>query len=287
MTIQEFSNAFDTLLNSYASKALAGDQASKQGIVLDEYEKSCFLTLAQEQLVLSYYNGKNTTLESFEKTEEIRRYLSSLVKTVKYPIVFGYYNGVDTFYLKMTDSGYDVSTAVTGDTNGIYIEVRTGKRYKYSSDHYTEVIETDTHISSSSLDVTLPNDLWFITYESAKLSSPDNTCLDGREIEVIPVTQDTFFRTKDNPFKTIGSRRAFRLDIGGNKVELVSKYSLSQYIIRYVSKLSPIILIGLPDGLSVGGQSSAATCALHDALHRPILELAVRLALQSKGIQLQ
>ncbi len=72
MTTEEFSNEFDTLLNSHSRL---------ESIELDEYEKSVFLTKAQEEIVIGMYNGKNPFGDSFEKTEEIRRYLSDLTKT--------------------------------------------------------------------------------------------------------------------------------------------------------------------------------------------------------------
>ena len=81
MTNQEFSDEFDVLLNSFANSTNFGDQSSKQDIVLDEYEKSVFLTKAQEETVINLYNGKNVFGESFEKTEELRRYLSDIVET--------------------------------------------------------------------------------------------------------------------------------------------------------------------------------------------------------------
>jgi hypothetical protein len=81
---QELSNSFDTVLNSYASSIPYGEQASKREIVLDEYEKSLFLTRSQEDVVISLYNGKNSLGESFETTEELRRYLEVLVKTKTY-----------------------------------------------------------------------------------------------------------------------------------------------------------------------------------------------------------
>ena len=82
MTTEEFSNEFDTLLNSYAiSPDKYGMENSPLTIELDEYEKSVFLTKAQEDIIISLYNGKNPVGDSFEKTEEIRRYLSDLVKT--------------------------------------------------------------------------------------------------------------------------------------------------------------------------------------------------------------
>lgn len=79
MTNPEFSNSFDLLLNSYASQAQFGEGFSKQEAVLNEYEKSVFLTQAQEDVVVELYTGKNSTGESFEQTEELRRNLSSLV----------------------------------------------------------------------------------------------------------------------------------------------------------------------------------------------------------------
>jgi hypothetical protein len=48
---------------------------------LSEYEKSVFLTKAQEDLVIGFYSGKNANRISFEETEEARRYLDLLTKT--------------------------------------------------------------------------------------------------------------------------------------------------------------------------------------------------------------
>ena len=50
MTLENFSDGMSTLLNSHG----VGDQ-----IVLDEYEKSFFLTKAEQDIALSLYDGKN------------------------------------------------------------------------------------------------------------------------------------------------------------------------------------------------------------------------------------
>lgn len=84
MTVQEFSSGFDTLLNSYSTVQQFGEQTSGREVVLDEYEKSLFLTQAQLDIVISSYNGKNSTGESFESSEEFRRYLDALIKTKEY-----------------------------------------------------------------------------------------------------------------------------------------------------------------------------------------------------------
>lgn len=73
MNTQEFSNQFDTLISAYY-KGLS------DALTFDEYEKSVFLTEAQEEIVVELYSGKNSFGDSFEKTEEVRRFLSSLNK---------------------------------------------------------------------------------------------------------------------------------------------------------------------------------------------------------------
>ena len=80
MTTVEFSSGFDTLLNSFAHTAQFGDATSPIDIVCNEYEKSVFLTKAQEEIALGLYNGRNPLGESFEQTEELRRYLSKLIE---------------------------------------------------------------------------------------------------------------------------------------------------------------------------------------------------------------
>ena len=70
MTLQEFSVEFDILYNNISSNQAPG---------LTEYEKSVFLTQAQEAIVLDLYKG--TGGDSFESTEEVTRYLNTLVKT--------------------------------------------------------------------------------------------------------------------------------------------------------------------------------------------------------------
>lgn len=75
MTNKEFIIEFDILYNNIASNQAPG---------LNNYEKSVFLTQAQEELVINFYNGKNPYGDYFEGTEELRRYLEDLVKNKIY-----------------------------------------------------------------------------------------------------------------------------------------------------------------------------------------------------------
>lgn len=231
MTIEEFSNEFDTLLNSYATINQFGKVENPATIELDEYEKSVFLTKAQEEIVIDLYSGKNPLGDSFEKTEEVRRYLSDLIKTY----------------------------------------TTTDKKVGYVG------------LSKTSIFFELPKDLWFITYESAGLEDSRLGCMNGEEISVIPVTQDDYFRISKNPFRGANKRRALRLDIGNGIVEIVSEYNIDRYLVRYVARPEPIVLIDLPDNLSINEVSTKTECKLNPVIHRAILEKAVQLALISKA----
>ena len=70
MTLKEINSEFDILYNNISSGAAPN---------LNEYEKSLFLTKAQNELVRMYYSGKNSNYNSFESDEEVRRYLDTLI----------------------------------------------------------------------------------------------------------------------------------------------------------------------------------------------------------------
>lgn len=74
MTYSEFSDQFDVLYNNIMSNQAPG---------LDEYEKSVFLTKAQEELVLAYFNPKsNKVFEGFDGSERRQIDFSMLMRTV-------------------------------------------------------------------------------------------------------------------------------------------------------------------------------------------------------------
>jgi hypothetical protein len=77
MTTQQFSDEFDILINS---QALLKQYGFTQGLELDEYEKSVYLSNAQEELVRNIYEGVTLKGDSFEESEIKRRYLDKLIK---------------------------------------------------------------------------------------------------------------------------------------------------------------------------------------------------------------
>lgn len=228
MTTEEFSNEFDTLLGSYSVRQGFGEDSNP--LNFNEYEKSVFLTEAQESIIVSLYTGKNPVGDSFEKTEEMRKCLGSLVKT--------------------------------------YVPLPTEEEY--------------IGLSDESVFYKLPEGLWYITYESVTLEDDRLGCRNGTTATVIPVTQDDFYRTVQNPFKCPSDRKVLRLDIRPDVSEIVSKYRIGKYLIRYISKPDPIILVTLPDNLSIRGIKERTECSLNPILHRIILKEAVRLAITSR-----
>ena len=82
MKLQEFSDTFDALLNSYNTQAQFGEQASRSAIVLDEYEKSVILTQAQDIIVKTYFDSKlNSQAQGFDDSERRQVDFSSLIKS--------------------------------------------------------------------------------------------------------------------------------------------------------------------------------------------------------------
>lgn len=228
MTTIEFSDAFDTLFNSYGIQSRFGDSPIAG---IDEYEKSLFLTQAQEQIVRELYSGRNSKGVSFEVTEELRADLKNLIRTA-------------------------ICTKSTQSCTGISV--------------YSKFF-------------VIPSDVMFITYETVTLEDNDSGCKNGSVIPVIPVTQDMFYKTMQNPFRRASERRALRLDNGLDIAEIVTKYNIKNYTIRYITRPTPIVLEDLSD-VSIDGIKTITECKLNPAIHMDILERAVMLAAASRNM---
>ena len=220
MDVQELSNLFDTLLQPYITKDVSGEQNT---LAFDEYEKSIFLTKAQEQIVLKLY-------QELEQSEENRKYLSNLIKTGNYVPV--------------------------GEQDNTLIN-NTFKSYK----------------------VEIEDSVLFMIYEQCTLSD-ENNCINGRIVSVVPTIHDDLDKVLKNPFKSPNNRKVIRLDFD-NKIELISKYNISNYKVRYLKKPNPIILVKLED-LNIDKKQEVSNGETNPILHERIVQRAVQLAVQSK-----
>ena len=220
MDVQELSNLFDTLLQPFIVKDNFGEQNT---LAFDEYEKSIFLTKAQEQIVLELY-------QELEQSEENRKYLSNLIKTGNYVPI-----------------GEQDETLINN----------TFKSYK----------------------VEIEDSVLFMIYEQCTLSDEDN-CINSRIVSVVPTIHDDLDKVLKNPFKSPNNRKVIRLDFD-NKIELISKYNISNYKVRYLKKPNPIILVKLED-LNIDKKQKVSNGETNPILHERIVQRAVQLAVQSK-----
>lgn len=219
MTTAEFSNQFDVLYNNALSNMAPG---------LSEYDKSVFLTIAQEEVVLAYYGGAGQNM-SFESTEEAREALSILV----------------------TD-------------------------YRISEEATSVDVDTKLHTEYSKV-FDLPDNILFMVYEEAILEDENLPSSATSKAIVVPTTLDTYYRTIRNPFMCMNDNQVLKLTMAGKRVELISKYNIKTYVLRYLRRPNPIITDYIDDATiqDIGG---ICECELHHIMHLPILKRAVELA---------
>lgn len=252
MKLQEFSDMFDTLLNSYASQAMFGEQAGKTEIVLDEYEKSVLLTQAQDIVVKSFFEGKlNPSGDGFDDSARRQMDFSSLITTATLA-------QASSQSSKFDDRGiiYDMPTR---KVNGTPVEGST--------------------------------DVLFILNEKL-ITSVDNT---SKSYVIVPINYKEYDREMTKAYAQPLKKQAWRIFQNPNtgfdfKSELIPRWNLTEqetitgYKIRYIRRPTPIVLVDLPDGLSVDGVTTANECELNPILHPEVLQKAVELAAATRGI---
>lgn len=204
MTLEELSNEFDVIVNSYDNS---------QSLVFNEYEKSIYLTKAQEYIIKDLYRN-------YEGTEELNSYLKTLIKDKTYPIE-----------------------------------------------------------DSTNIELDYPDNFLYILKEYANINT---TCKSNSRVDVLPITQDEYNEVVENPFR--GSKsKVLRLE--ENKIKLITDLPIISYTMTYLSNPSPIILIDLPNGLTINNESKkSTTIETSESIHREILDKAVQLAIQSKTL---
>lgn len=204
MTLEELSNEFDVIVNSYDNS---------QSLVFNEYEKSIYLTKAQEYIIKELYRN-------YEGTEELNSYLKTLIKDKTYTIE-----------------------------------------------------------DSANIELDYPDNFLYILKEYANINT---TCKSNNRVDVLPITQDEYNEVVENPFR--GSKsKVLRLE--ENKIKLITDLPIISYTMTYLSNPSPIILIDLPNGLTINNESKkSTTIETSESIHREILDKAVQLAIQSKTL---
>ena len=238
MTAEQFSAEFDQLYNNITSNKAPG---------LDEYEKSVFLTQAQELVVKDLYSGNTGP---YEITEEVTEYLNSITKQ------------------KVFDLPTDVPN---DDALGLFTHEYQIPQYDWS--------DSDSSDSTEHEPISYESPIWYIIYEQAFIEG-DEDCDKGSRALVIPTKHNDLYKAADNPFRKPDRFNVLRV-LYNNNIELYSNEPISKYLMRYVEEPAKIVLYS--DGISSQGYPEGwniaqATCKLPSSLHRVILLKAVQLA---------
>ncbi len=308
MTNEEFSNSFDTLLNSYNIQAGFGEGSNKQGgIALDEYEKSVLLTQAQDIIVKSYFDKTlNQQGQGFDDSPRRQVDFSSLIKVAKY-------NKEDTVhnYLKHDDDK-------CYDDRGLLVDLGIDKKILFILNERLEVV-TD---SGKKIYVVVPINYREYDREMSKAYAQPlkkqawrlfSNAATGYDIqsEIIPIYgslqagEPYYMQYHEIPNSTVPNKQWIKLpnnlDNYNYKGEVETEADLPltpsvgdiykidnissniKYTIRYVQRPTPIVLRELPDGLSIDGVSKETPCSLNPILHIDILNKAFELAVSTRG----
>ena len=164
----------------------------------------------------------------------------------------------------------------------------------------TDIISNDFNINSEAKFYIVPNDLFLIVNEKAKITSEN--CYNNKTLTIKPISYDEYDIQIDNPFEKPNEKIAWRLDLsninGVKVVEIISPYNILgslEYQIRYIKYPKPIIITNLnttfpSDNLTIDGISAETPCELNTEICREILDRAVLLALadyKPQGLQVK
>ena len=232
----EMSNLFDVLYNNITSNQAPG---------LNEYEKSVFLTKAQDEILKNYFlpqsNPKQAGFDDNQKRQ------------------------IDFSMLMTTGAGIDTQQAGgTLDPRAIH--------YQW------------------------PNNILYVINESVRFYREEGQETLGIR-QVMPLSYEEYTRLMSKPFKEPVKNNAWRLITNQSDVPEVdiiitssdkNKYITDEegegmeYIIRYVRRPQPIVLVDLSgtfgEDLKIHGVSTATDCKLDPILHEEIVQRAVELA---------
>ena len=199
--------------------------------------------------------------------------LSVYLTTAQLEIIKNYYDPLSNRKQK----GFEATEKRRRDLNQLI------KDYKTST-----VITDSSNINSEAKYYPLPNDLFLIVNEKAKITSED--CYNNKTLTIKPISYDEYDIQIDNPFEKPNEKVAWRLDLSNvnnsKVVEIISPYNVTgslEYQIRYIKYPKPIIITDLDiafpsDNLTIDGISTETPCELNTEICREILDRAVLLA---------
>lgn len=277
-TVKEWSDAFDVLYNQVMSNSSAA---------LDEYDKSIFLTKAQEEVVKNYFNPKgNKYQEGYDDTAKRQSDFATLVKSCS----LEHLNNYAKFDTRSAAFVFPPDFFIA--INEQYQETVDNKTYPYTIIPISYA--TYNRLMQKPYKYPPKSQVWrLITGEQGTTNTgywikPGETPVEGDyDVEEIPEDADHHYETIEEA--EADGWQYFRVSSGNRVpiVEIIGRYTTSEYVTTYVYKLryirrpKPIILVNLntvDNDLTINGERTATTCELPEHIHEEILQRAVELA---------
>lgn len=267
MTAEEMSDALDSLLNSYANTANFEEGSSRLDITLDEYEKSLYLTQAQDVVLKAYFQrATNSEGVGFDDSEKRQVDFSSLITT----------KSITT----------KASSGTAFDERGILFDMP--KR----------VDERGNSISGTT-DVLLILNEQLVTKVG---TSPRNGEVDRRLTKtyvVVPINYKEYDKEMSKPYAQPLKKQVWRLfqSTGSGfdyRSEIIPVWDLEDretiycYKIRYLRRPKPIVLVNLAEDTfkanpSIEGFTGITNCELNPILHPEVVQKAADIIIASRG----
>ena len=281
MSPQEMENEFDVLYNNITSNQAPG---------LNSYEKSIFLTKAQDEIIKNYFNPKgNKYQEGFDGNSKRQIDFSMLTKVATVESKKYKY----TIDSKVSDGNGNPTYTRTEISN----DTTPSSSYTQAYDEHGSPIK-DHYVSgafsigfsdalydprTNSKSATIPSDVMMIINERVKvdrkISSTEETYTD---LTVVPLSFDEYNRQMSKPFKRPLKYQAWRLlnSNTANQVDIIvgPNDEIESYTLRYIKRPRPIVLENLEEGITINGVGNISPCELDPILHEEILQRAVELA---------
>jgi len=262
MTTTEFYNEFLVHYDRVANDSAPG---------LNAYEISVLLSEAQRRIVKSNYQGKSNKLrKGFEQTEKRRKDLSELIMA-----------SISLTGASLTSLS---SNQYGAHQDAFFYDLPTNFWLAIEESLLTNVLRCDVTQPERGSDPDLPiiGDVYGgMTYT---------------RISALPKTHDEYNSNIDNPFVKPGDpnedgrdAEAWRIDfsretsITAKRHEIVTSgdYDILQYYVRYIAKLTPIIVADLTGSYTIDGLAVQTECVLDSEIHPEIIQEAVSIALET------
>lgn len=249
MTIEEMSNSFDTLLNSHAFDAGFGEGNSKNTITLDEFEKSVYLTQAQDIIIKSYFTPGGSQVDGgFDDSERRQADFSSLIKVVE----------------------PNKATATTVDEQEVTPYTKYDDRstvFKLDKSYKILCILNEKVIISGS------------EYAGTYIIVP----IHYREYDRL--MSQAYAQPNKKQMWRLFQNNNTGYDVYSEIIPHENLADLNmRYVVRYVKRPAPLITANL-DGLDIDGESDVTSnIEIPPVLHRDVVTKAVELALSTRGI---